>query len=308
MDLRQLEYLVAVADEGSVTAAAAACFVAQPSLSQSIKALEHELGVALLHRVGRGVVLTSAGELAVAAARDALRAAAAVSTAVAAVRDVVAGRLDVVALATLSVDPLAGLVGTFRHHYPEVDVRIRQPETTDDLNQAVRDGSSEVGVTDLTAVSPGLVAHELAAHEFVAVVPSAVAATIGTQRLTVAHLARLPLVSAPRGTSSRRVVDEAFAAAGLEPRIAVETDQREALVALAAAGAGIAIVPEGQVAASKPNGVVVMSLRPRLARRVGIVHRAAPLSPAANAFLRTAGLSPAHPPATAAMARSRTIR
>src|SRR5260370_2961022 len=76
MDLRQLEYVVAVAEEGGFTAAAAAVNVAQPSLSQSVRALEGELGVELFHRVGRGVVLSSAGEAFVAAAPPVRREAA----------------------------------------------------------------------------------------------------------------------------------------------------------------------------------------------------------------------------------------
>src|SRR5262245_31833113 len=120
MELRQLRYLVAVADEGSITAAARATLVAQPSLSQAVKALERSLGARLLHRVGRGVVLTSTGEAVVAAARDALRAADAVTAAVASADGLLAGRLDLVSLPTLAVDPLAPMLGELRRRHPQV--------------------------------------------------------------------------------------------------------------------------------------------------------------------------------------------
>src|SRR6478735_661352 len=74
MELHQLRYAVAVVDQGTFTAAAAACFVAQPSLSQAVRQLERELGAELFARIGRRVRLTAAGEAFVPAAREALRA------------------------------------------------------------------------------------------------------------------------------------------------------------------------------------------------------------------------------------------
>src|SRR4051794_38301016 len=110
MEVRQLRYALAVVDEGTFTAAAAACFVAQPSLSQAVAALERELGAALFLRLGRRVALTAAGEAFVPAAREALRAIGTVRADVAAVAGVLAGHLDLVALPTLAVDPVTPLV------------------------------------------------------------------------------------------------------------------------------------------------------------------------------------------------------
>src|SRR5687767_6800104 len=102
MDLRQLGYVVAVADEGGFTRAARAVHVAQPSLSEGIRTLETELGTALFHRVGRRVTLTAAGIALVAPARQVLRDVAGIRASVDAVRGVVAGHLDLVALPTLA--------------------------------------------------------------------------------------------------------------------------------------------------------------------------------------------------------------
>src|SRR6476469_5549333 len=106
MDLRQLEYVVAVVEHGGFTKAAAALHVAQPSLSQGVRGLERELGVELFERVGRSVAIDAAGRV--------LRDAAELRTASAAVTGLVTGRLDIVALPTLAVDPLARLIGEFR--------------------------------------------------------------------------------------------------------------------------------------------------------------------------------------------------
>src|SRR5262245_43503460 len=103
MELHQLRYALAVVDNGTFTAAAAACFVAQPSLSHAIRSLERELGVELFQRVGRRVRLTAAGEAFVAPAREVLRSLDTLRSDVDAVTGLVAGYLDLVALPTLAV-------------------------------------------------------------------------------------------------------------------------------------------------------------------------------------------------------------
>lgn len=286
MDLRELRYLVAVADEGSVTAAAAACHVAQPSLSQAVKSLERELGVLLLHRVGRRVVLTPAGEAVVAAARDTLRAADAIRDRVSAVEGLLAGRLDLVALPTLAAEPLAGLVGAFRSRHPGVTVRVRQPDDPSDLLELVRSGQCEVGITETGPRAAGIVARPLAEQELVAVTPPGSPSPKGPMPLR--ELARLPVVASPTGTSSRRVLDEALAAVGLRAQVAVEAEQREMLLPLVLAGAGVAVLPAPQAATAAAQGAVVRRLSPRLRRGIAIVHRDAPLSPAAVSFVALA--------------------
>ena len=107
-------------------------------------------------------------------------------------------------------------------------------------------------------------------------------------RLTMDDLAGLPLVTTPPGTSTRRVVDEAFAAAGRRPQLAVETDHRESLVPLVLAGAGVAVVPDSFVASARSQGARVVALDRPLTRDIGLIHRDDPLSPAAAAFFALA--------------------
>ena len=129
MELQQLRYALAVVEHGTFTAAAEACFVAQPSLSHAIRTLERDLGVELFHRIGRRAQLTSAGEAFVPAARQVLRAVDAVRAEVGAVVDLITGRLDLVALPTLAVDPVATLVGAFRKALPRRDGAPRPSRT-----------------------------------------------------------------------------------------------------------------------------------------------------------------------------------
>ena len=149
MDLRQLEYVVAIVDHGGFTRAANALHVSQPSLSQGVRNLETELGVELFHRLGRKVVLSAAGEALVEPARQVLRDVQTARASVAAVSGLVAGYLDVVALPTLAAEPLARLIGAFRGQHADVVVRVAEPEDTGALAQLIRSGRSEVGLTEI---------------------------------------------------------------------------------------------------------------------------------------------------------------
>jgi LysR family transcriptional regulator, carnitine catabolism transcriptional activator len=290
MDLRQLRYAIAVVDAGTFTAAAAACFVAQPSLSQAIATLERELGVTLFERLGRRVALTAAGEAFVPAARQALRAVDTIRADVDAVSGLVAGHLDLVALPTLAVDPVTPLVGAFRRAHPGVVVRLAHPDDTGELLERVRSGASEIGITELPVTADRIVSRALLRQELVAVLPPG---TVAPLRMRARELAARPMVTMPVGTSTRDALDAALAGSGggLEP--AVETDQREAIGPLVLAGAGAALLPRPMADVVAAQGGVVVPLDPPLWRDIGIVHRDAPLSPAARAFLELAVGDPA---------------
>jgi LysR family transcriptional regulator, carnitine catabolism transcriptional activator len=287
MELRQVEYVLAVIDHGSFTAGADAAGVAQPSLSEGVRRLETELGVRLFDRVGRTVVVTDAGRAFEGPARRMIRERAVALDAVGAVRNLDTGTLDLVALPTLAVDPLASLVGRFRTFHPGVVVRVAEPEDASALADRVADGQSEVGLAELPARRDELVAIALARQEIVAVCPP------GTRlpapgRLPVARLAGMPLVATPPGTSTRDLLDRALAAASVAPIVAVEISQREAIAPLVLSGAGTSFLPRSMAETLGAQGAVVARLVPALTRTIGLLHRAHPLTPSARAFVELA--------------------
>jgi DNA-binding transcriptional LysR family regulator len=280
MEIRQLEYVVGAVDAGSFTRAAAALHVAQPSLSQGIARLEAELGTPLFARLGRRVALTPAGAAFVGPARWVLRDVAVVEASVRAVAGLEAGTLDLVALPTLAADPLAPLIGAFRRAHPRVLVRVTEPEHAHDVAAHVRDGRAEVGLAELPVRAADLVAAPLLDQELVVILPP------GDPRrtLTIRALAEEPLLASPEGTSTRRILTDAFAAAAVEPNIVVESGQREAILPLVLAGAGVALVPIGLAHAAASQGASIAHVEPVLRRTIGTIVRAAPLSPAARGF------------------------
>jgi LysR family carnitine catabolism transcriptional activator len=284
MDKRQLEHFLAVASHGSFTSAAAALHVAQPSLSQTMRNLERELGVSLFHRHARGVKLTPEGQALVTSAQDVLRAFGAAQTSVRQVRNLVAGRLDIVALTTLAVDPLAPLVGAFRRAYPGVDVRIQDPEHTAAVVEMVRSGECELGLADVSIRATGLATLELREQEILTVLPPD--AVLNGRALTLSEVARMDLVATQPGTTTRMLIEEALAGAGVPLRIAVETPHRAAIVPLVLAGAGAALLPRPMAEAARRQGAQVSRINPPLVRRVRLVSRRRQLSRSAAAFVR----------------------
>ncbi|HUA03664.1 MAG TPA: LysR substrate-binding domain-containing protein [Solirubrobacteraceae bacterium] len=286
MDERRLRFFLAVVDEGSVTRAAHRLRVAQPSLSQAVRAFESELGVQLFHRVGRGLRLSTAGEALIGPARQIQRAIDEARQAITGVLELKTGTLEIAALATLAVDPMAGLIGRFRAQHPGIEVRVLEPESADHVSAHVREGACELGAAHLPLSREQLIAHPLGEQELQFVLPPD---TTRDQRpLGARELARTPLVVSPPGTSTRMLLEQALAAVGVTPQIAVQTAAREAIIPLVLAGAGAALLPSPIAAEARRRGATVRSARPQITRTVGLIHRQGPLSPAAAAFLALA--------------------
>ena len=151
-----------------------------------------------------------------------------------------------------------------------------------------RSGRAEIGVVELPIAAPDLDAVGLADQELLAISGpgTPIGATAGPVDLR--RLEGAPLVLTPPGTSSRRLVEAAFAAWGLVASAAVEVAQREAIVPLILAGAGIGFVPSAQAEAARAQGAAVARLDPPLIRGIGLLQRRGRPSPAARAFLSMA--------------------
>lgn len=284
MDLRRLRLFLAVVDHGTFTAAAEAEHVAQPAVSLAVRELEAEVGAPLLVRSRHGAVLTAAGEALVPPARQALRDVEHAAAAVAAVTGLVTGRLDLASLPTLAADPVAQLVGRFRGAHPGVTVRLGAPNDLDELADDVRSGRAELGITERGPANDGLAEIRLDEQELLAVSPPGG----GRQGLRLERLADVALVLGPPGSSQREVVETALATAGVAPRVAVETAQREALIPLVLAGAGTTFLPDRLAEAAGRLGATVRPTIPRLRRTIVLVHRAGAIGPAAARFIALA--------------------
>src|SRR3954449_11885995 len=173
MDLRQLEYFVAVAEERSFTKAAARCHVVQSALSYQIARLEREHGVTLFHRTSRSVRLAPAGELLLPHARALLRGAEVARAELDAFAGVVTGRLrlGMVSTAGRGVPLVEGTLLAFHERHPAVEIAVQDTGSRSMAEQA-RTRQLDLAFVGLFAeqVPPGLVHHLLADEALVAVV------------------------------------------------------------------------------------------------------------------------------------------
>ena len=144
MDARQLRFFLAVIDFEGFTKAAEQLYIAQPSLSQAIAGLERELGVALFHRVGRGVLPTDAGKQLIGPARQVLRDLATAQSAMDAVKGVASGRVEIITMPSPGVEPLSTIMQQFVKDHPDITLSVDGAFVPEDVLHAVRTGASEI--------------------------------------------------------------------------------------------------------------------------------------------------------------------
>ncbi len=284
MDLRLVEYFIAVIDHGGITRAARALYIAQPSLSQAVRALERQLGVHLFDRSGGRLTLTPDGEAFEGPARKILADAELARSRVQSVRDLHAGRLEISALSTLSMDPLPDLTSRLRQQHPTIMLNVLDPGSAAGVLEHVRRGEAELGLTALPVRSDTLLTREVGEQEIVLALPHDLAADL-PDPVPLEQVATVPLVVEFSDAGGRVPVDEALR--GVVERVAVECAHRQAVWDLVMHGAGATFLPRG-VAENALRGVLVRSMEPPVRRTIGFAHRAGPLSPAATALLDVA--------------------
>lgn len=288
MDIRQLEYFLAIVDQGGFNRAASALYVSQPSLSQAVRALERDLGSELFHRIGRRAVLTEAGRALIDPARAAVRSLATARAGVAAVRELREGRLDVAAMPSQAVEPLTTMVRAFSRRWPGVSVAIKAAFTSRDVVEMVRTGAVELGLLATSGPLPDkeVAAHPVGEQRFVLVVPPD-GPFAGRRSLSCQELSGQRLIVGQRGTGMRAYVD-GLRERGIGCTIAAETEHRVAILPLVLAGVGLAVVTESWRAMAEHAGARVLDIEPRTTLAIGLISRRSGLSPAARAFVTTA--------------------
>ncbi|MEU6740221.1 LysR family transcriptional regulator [Streptosporangium sandarakinum] len=246
--LRQLEYLVAIVDEGSFTRAAESLGVTQPGLSHQFQALEREVGGPLLERLPRGVRLTPAGRSMLPHARAALAEAGRATVSARRAAGVSTGELHVATLYSISLGVLPTVLGLWRARHPGVRVRLFEHRRADEMAQAMAAGQADVAVGPLPDGWEGAARH-IGDEEFLVVTgagdPAATAA--GAPRVRLSDLAEREWVHFTPGSGLADILERACADAGFRPRVAVRTEQAPSAIGYAAAGLGPTLVPANTI-------------------------------------------------------------
>lgn len=287
MELRQLEYFVAVAEEAHFTRAAQRLSIAQPAVSQQIRRLENELGETLFLR-DRAVTLTQAGAALLPHARAALAQVAHGREAITALRGLLVGHLRVGLVQPLPDRRVVRAIGQFQRQHPAIEVTVTEDQT-DALIEATLAGSLTAAFIGLGAdqAPPPELESALVAREpgVLALYPEHRLAARGSVR--VSELRDEPIVTLTRASRLRTVVEAVCRQAGFVPRIVAQTSDLNVMLALVAEQVGVAMLPRSGLEGAA--GVAAIDLtHPRIERRIVLVSRADHTPPAARAFLALA--------------------
>jgi DNA-binding transcriptional LysR family regulator len=289
MDLRRLEVFAKVAELGSFSRAADALFLTQPTISEHVRALEVELGLSLLDRLGRGAIPTPAGRVLLEYARRMLKLAEEARQAV----DHFQGRMSGTLLLGGSTIPgeyvLPALIGQFKAKYPDIAINLRVGSSRQ-VSEWVDEGRVEIGVVGARPALRTLVARELMTDELVVVVPAGHPFTT-RKSIGLADVQSEPLVMREPGSGSRDAVERALSEAGTDLdafRIAGEIGSTQAIKQAVRAGVGITIMSrravEDECRAGLLHCVKVRDLK--VARSFYLItHRERTRSPLAEAFV-----------------------
>jgi len=280
MRLDQLRSFEAVARIGHFTRAAEELFLAQPSLSRQIAALEAEVGAELFRRAPAGVTLTAAGEVLLPIARRMLADAGTAREQLDELAGLRRGRVRLGAPPTLCVSLVADVLASYRAAHPGIELHITEGGSRS-LVQAMDEGALDLALVVTRGQHPTAPATELVpllSEELVVISSADEQGVAGEGRralrseVTLAQLATMPQVAFSRSYDLRVATDAAFGRAGLTPSIAVEGAEMDAVLRFVERGIGVAVVP-AMVVIDRPALRSTRLVRPQLSRTVNLARR-----------------------------------
>jgi len=242
MEIRQLRAFEAIAEAGTFTAGAGRVHITQAAISMQIRQLEIELGAPLFVRAPRRVLLTEAGEALLERARRILREHDAAVAEIAELAGAERGRLRVgSASAMVSADPLPKILKALRERHPRADVTIVSG-TSQELVRQILAGGLDMAFVSLPVEARGIQTEVLSRDELVAI--ASPRHKLAKQRVvSVFTLAGEKLILGERGGNTRRLIDELFEEAGVQPTVAMELSRQAAIKRMVEADMGVGVIP-----------------------------------------------------------------
>jgi len=273
MDLRQLRYLVALAEERHFTRAAAREHVAQPALSQQIRRLEAEVGLSLVERTTRHVAITHAGQLLAARARRVLAEVEAAQVELLAIKGMESGRVTVGTMHTMGPVDVSEALAIFHKRHPAIELTVRE-QSSEELAEMLRNDELDLAFLSVTerVESHELGLHQLVSEELVVLLPTE-HRLARMRSLRMAELEDEEFISFREGARLRELLLSAAHQAGFAPHIKLESNESERIRRLVARGMGVAILPRSD--AVRPGAAVAVAALedPPLSRDITLAWR-----------------------------------
>ncbi len=273
MELRQLRYLVALAEERHFTRAAQREHIAQPALSQQIRRLEQSVGLALVERTTRHVTMTEAGDLLVARARRILAEVEAADAELRRLAGMETGHVTVGTMHTMGPVDVSLALAVFRQRHPGVELTVRE-NSSEELAEMLRIDELDLAFLSVTEriESHGLALLQLVSEELVVVLP-ADHRLATRRRVRMAELAGEQFISYRVGARLRELLLAAGRHAGFEPRVTLESNESQRIRRLVARRMGVAILPRSDAEAPGAETASVALFDPPLRRDITLAWR-----------------------------------
>lgn len=246
IEIRQLKLFSTVAEFGNFSRAAVALSIGQPVLSRQIKALEEELGVELLYRNGRGIVLTEAGKLLNEYSKGILEQLSRATTEIAALRSTPHGTIVIGMPPSVGVVLTTPLVQRFRQEFPKVSMRVVEGFSGHVLEWLIN-GKIDVAVLYNAPRMSNLLSEPLLQDELFLLGAAQDPCNLPQGPVQAAQLADLPMILPSRPHGLRLVVDHVLAKAGITPRIDLEVEAMPSTLKLVEGGVGYTILSYSSV-------------------------------------------------------------
>lgn len=288
-DTTRMRLLVEIDRQGSVSAAAAAIGIGQPSASQHLRLLEAAAGQRLVERTGRGSRLTEAGLVLAARAAQALSSLGAAEEELGALAGLQTGTIHIGASTAPGVYLLPDTLGCFRRSYPGVTVEVEIAASDEILSRLLR-GRLQLALVGASEAGEGVELDPFLEDEIVGVAKPGLA-PLANGRLAPAQLSKFMLLAREPGSSSQRAIDDELRAIGVYPAGVWELGSSEAIKRAAREGLGLAFLSRYAVAEEVDRGDLAsfrLAGRRPLIRQFSVARLAGrPLSPAEQSFIDT---------------------
>ncbi|MDQ6418174.1 LysR family transcriptional regulator [Paenibacillus sp. LHD-117] len=286
MELRQLNYVIQIANEKNFSRAADKLHIAQPSLSQQLSKLEQELGLLLFRRTTNSVELTQAGQVFVEKSQSILDAVEQLKQEMDDMAQMRRGRLVVGTLPITGSHVLPLVLPIFGALYPQIEVVLVE-ETTAKLEQLTASGGTDISLLSLPLIDSSLAWEPYLEEEICLAVPRQHPLAKSDSPVRIADLKDEPFIGLKRGQGFRQITVELCEGAGFTPQIVFESSNIDTVQSLVAGGMGIAFVPQ---MLTRPEGTdfapVYLPLSTKPTRTLVIASRKGRyLSKAAQSFI-----------------------
>lgn len=291
MDVRQVRCFLAVVDTGGFTRAAEELYISQSAVSQTIAAMERELGVALFDRVGRRAILTDAGRLLIGTAREVDRSVRLMAERASVIAGSQVGEVRVVSQDSPGLSVIPRIAEVYSSRFPGVRLVVDSARRPERVLESVSAGRHDIGIAAFGSDPDdfSIEAHRVCVEPFVLISPpnSDGLAQPVADRVGRADLNGLRVIVGQQGTRIREFAD-ALVAEGVSLHVVAEVEPRGTLVAMVLGGSGHAFVPQSWGRLAGRLGARVAAIAPSAAMNVWIIRRRGSQSPSIDSFIQVA--------------------